>query len=96
MTYLMLFRYTQKGAENVRESPKRVEATKQLFHSAGVEVKAFYLLLGEYDTCFLVDAPNNETIAKASLTVAARGNVKCETFPAFNEGEFGKMIASLP
>lgn len=82
--------------ENVRESPKRVEATKQLFHSVGAEVKAFYLLLGEYDTCFLVDAPNDETIAKASLALAARGNVRCETFPAFTEGEFGKMVATLP
>ncbi|MGC4119429.1 MAG: GYD domain-containing protein [Myxococcales bacterium] len=96
MTYLMLFRYTQKGLENLRDSPKRVEATKQLFRSVGAEAKAFYLLLGEYDTCFLVDAPNDEAIAKASLAVAARGNVKCETFPAFNEGEFSKMIATLP
>ncbi|HEY3444821.1 MAG TPA: GYD domain-containing protein [Myxococcales bacterium] len=96
MTYLMLFRYTQKGVENIRESPKRVEATKQLFRSVGAEVKAFYLLLGEYDTCFLVDAPNDESIAKASLALAARGYVRGETYPAFNEGEFGKMISTLP
>lgn len=96
MTYLMLFHYTQKGAENIRESPKRVEATKQLFRSMGAEVKAFYLLLGEYDTCLLVDAPSDETIAKASLALAARGNVRGETFPAFSEGEFGKLISTLP
>lgn len=96
MTYLMLFRYTQKGAENIRESPKRMEASRQLFRSIGAEVKASFLLLGEYDTCFLVDAPNDETIAKASIALASRGDVRCETFPAFTEGEFAKMISTTP
>ena len=29
--YLILFRFTQKGIENIKESPARVEAAKQLF-----------------------------------------------------------------
>ncbi|MBI5547801.1 MAG: GYD domain-containing protein [Deltaproteobacteria bacterium] len=96
MTYLMLFKYTQKGLENIRESPKRVESAKQVIKAVGGEVKAFYLLMGEYDTAMLVDAPNPEAIAKASLSVGSRGNVTCKTLAAFNEGEFNKMISALP
>jgi len=33
----------------------------------GVEVKAFFLVMGHYDAVIVADAPNDETIAKAIL-----------------------------
>jgi uncharacterized protein with GYD domain len=33
-TYINLVRWTQKGIEDVRESPNRLDAAKKLFHEA--------------------------------------------------------------
>ena len=48
-THITLLRYTQKGVENIKESPKRLDAAKQAFRSLGAEIKAFYLVTGQYD-----------------------------------------------
>jgi uncharacterized protein with GYD domain len=95
-TYLVLFRYTQKGLESIKESPFRVEKAKGVFKELGANVKEFYALLGAYDTVFIADAPNDETIAKAAMAVASLGNVQTEILRAFNEDEFRKIIAGLP
>jgi uncharacterized protein with GYD domain len=95
-TYMMLFRFTQQGLQNVKESPARVEAAKKAFQNLGASVKAFYALMGRYDTVFIVEAPDDETIAKAALAIGSMGNVHTETLRAFTEEEFRKIIAALP
>jgi len=94
--YLILFRLTQKGIENVREVPARVTRAKQLFEDAGARVERFYALLGQYDTVFIAEAPDDETVARAALSVASLGNVRTEVMRAFTEEEFGRVVAGLP
>ena len=38
-TYIMLTRYTQKGIENVKQSPARLDAAKKAFKAMGAELK---------------------------------------------------------
>jgi len=45
-TYVMLFRFTEKGVQNIKDSPTRVEQAKELFRSLGAQVKEFYALWG--------------------------------------------------
>lgn len=47
--YISLIRYTQKGVENLKDSPKQVDATKKAFEAAGGKLKAIYWTLGQYD-----------------------------------------------
>jgi uncharacterized protein with GYD domain len=96
-TYVIFFSFTQKGIENIKESPSRVEAAKKTIKTMGGEVKAFYAILGgQYDTLFIVEAPNNETIAKMSLAIASLGNVRTDTHRVFTEEEFEKIVSALP
>lgn len=95
-TFLVMFRLTQKGIENIKDSPGRVQKAKQLFQEVGAQVKEFYGLMGQYDTIFIVEAPNDEIVAQAALAVASFGNVQTETLRAFTEEEFGRLIAALP
>lgn len=95
-TYLMLFNFTRKGIENVKESPARVEELKQAFREAGAEIKEFYALLGRYDTAFIAEAPDDETIARLALAIGSKGNVRSETLRAFTIDEFRKMVAAIP
>jgi len=95
-TYISLINYTQQGMQNIKESPARLESAKKLFKSMGAELKAWYLLIGEYDALVISEGPDDETVAKLLLTIGALGNVRTQTHRAFTEDEYKKIIAGLP
>lgn len=94
--YLMLFHFTPRGIEKIEESPARVNAAKNLCRELGGEVKHFYGLLGRYDTMFVVEAPDDETIARISAGLGKLGNVRAETMRAFSEDEYREILSALP
>jgi uncharacterized protein with GYD domain len=94
-SYLMLFHWTHQGLDHVKAVPDRVGAAKQLFAKHGAKVKEFYLLMGQYDSMFIIDAPDDETIATAALAIGALGNVRTETHRAFSEADMKKIVAKV-
>jgi uncharacterized protein with GYD domain len=95
-TYISLIRFTQKGMETIKEGPKRLDAAKQRFRAAGGELKAFYLVTGQYDAVAISELPNDEAVARVALGNGAMGNVRTETLRAFTEDEYKKIITALP
>lgn len=95
--YVVFFGYTDQGIRNIKDSPGRVEAAKKTFEDMGAKVKDFYLVMGmdQYDTMFVVEAPDDETVAQASLKVGSSGNVRTNTHRAFSQEEFKKIISRL-
>jgi uncharacterized protein with GYD domain len=93
--YICLIKYTVKGIENVKESPKRHDAFKQLCESMGAKVEGVYLTLGRYDLIVIFDAPNPEIVAKIILTSASKGSISTETLAAFPEEEYRRIISEL-
>jgi uncharacterized protein with GYD domain len=51
--------------------------------------------MGACDMVVIVEAPNDETIAKFNLTLAMGGNVRSTTLKAFSEDAYRKVIAGL-
>jgi uncharacterized protein with GYD domain len=96
-TYLIQFGFTQKGVENIKECPARVEAAQQTVRNLGGQVKAFYGIMGsEFDTMFIIEAPNELKVGEMVLAIAARGYVRTRTHRLFSEEEFKAIISSLP
>ncbi len=95
-TYITLARYTQKGIENIKQSPNRLDAAKKMFQSMGAELKEFYLVTGQYDMLVIAEAPNDETVSKIALSIGSKGSVRTETFRAYTEDEYRKIIAAIP
>jgi uncharacterized protein with GYD domain len=95
-TYISLLHYTQEGAKNIKDSPARLDTAKKLFQSMGAEIKAWYLTMGQYDAVVISEGPDDETAAKLLLMIAAQGNIRTETFRAFTEDEYRKVISALP
>ncbi len=62
----------------------------------GAQLKAWYLVLGQYDFVTVWEAPNDEPIAKLNLAIGSSGNVTTETLRAFTEDEFRNIVAALP
>ncbi|MGD8982501.1 MAG: GYD domain-containing protein [Desulfobacteraceae bacterium] len=95
-TYMTLVRWTQKGIENIKEGPSRLDMAKQAFKAMGAELKQMYLVMGQYDLVIIGEVPDDETVAKLSLAIGSGGNIRTETFRAFTEDEYRKIIAALP
>lgn len=95
-TYVALVNWTDQGIRTVKDSPKRLDALKQLLKNNGAEMKASYLTFGPYDFVAVIDAPSDDVFARLVLTLASQGNVRTTTLKAFDEEEYRKIIGSLP
>ena len=97
-TYVIFFGFTQQGIMDIKDSPARVEAAKKTCQAVGAKVKEFYAVMGmgQYDTMFILEAPDDEAVGKAALAIGSQGNVHSNSFRAFTEDEYKRMIAALP
>jgi uncharacterized protein with GYD domain len=95
-TYITLFRWTQLGIENVKVSPDRLDAARELFRQMGGELKSFHIVMGQYDAVIVGEAPDDETMARIMLAATAHGAIRSETMRAFTEEEYRKIVSSLP
>ena len=94
-TYIALMKYTQQGAAKLKDSPGRLDAGRKVFKEAGAEIKDTYLTMGRYDLVCVIDAPDDETVARLLLQLGSQGNVQTETLKAFSEDQFRKIAASI-
>lgn len=93
--YMLLCNYTEQAVRNMKEMPTRRAAAREKAGKLGVELKAAYLALGAYDLVIHVEAPDEETIAKFVLSLAAMGNLRTTTVRLFPESEFDKIVGGL-
>ena len=94
-TYIALINWTSQGIAKVKDSPKRLDAGRKAFQKLGVEIKQAYSTMGRYDLVCIMEAPDDEAYAKATLSLGRLGNVTTETLKAFTEDEYRKIIGSL-
>ncbi|MBZ9742923.1 MULTISPECIES: GYD domain-containing protein [unclassified Mesorhizobium] len=94
-SYIVLMNWTEQGAKNVRESPKRLDAARKQLGEMGGSFKAFYLTMGEYDMVAVGEAPDDAVLARFSLMLAASGNIRTRTMKAFPEFAYREIITSL-
>ena len=94
-TYIALLKWTNQGIANVKDSAKRLDAGRAAFAKAGVKLRDAYLTMGRYDLVTIIEAPDDETYAKAVLGLGAQGSVSTETLKAFTEDEYRRIIGSL-
>jgi uncharacterized protein with GYD domain len=94
-TYIALLNWTPQGLKDVKQSPSRLDAARKGFESAGVTMKSFYMVTGQYDMIAIVEAPDDKMLAKAILTAASQGSIVSETCRAFTEDEYRQIIGGL-
>jgi len=81
-TYILLSTLTDEGAETIKRNPARIKEVNKELEAMGVKVMAQYAVLGIYDFVNIVEAPDNQTIARASLELSSRGSVRIQTLAA--------------
>ena len=87
-TYILLSTLTDEGAETLKYKPDRLKEVNEEIKGLGAIVKEQYAVLGPYDFVNIVEAPDNETIARVSLELSSRGSVRILTLPAIPIDDF--------
>jgi uncharacterized protein with GYD domain len=80
--YAMLSTLGPDGWETLRQHPERILAVRGEVEALGLTVHAQYALMGQYDFLNLIEAPDEQTMAKAAIMLAARGTMRTTTLPA--------------
>ncbi|MGH9050496.1 MAG: GYD domain-containing protein [Acidimicrobiia bacterium] len=91
-TYVMLTTLGPDGWATVRENPDRIREVTDEVESMGLTVVVQYGLMGQYDFLNVIEAPDEATMAKAAITLAARGTMRTTTYQAISIPD---LIASL-
>ncbi len=94
--YVMLGNFTEQGIRNVRDTLKRARAVREQFASMGVNAREFFWTQGQYDVVLTFEAPDEETMMRATLAVAMAGNMRTETLRGFGEQEMERVLSGLP
>ncbi len=95
-TYISLISFTDQGIRNVKQSPERAQAFRDMVEKAGATVKAIYWTLGNYDIVAITDVPDDATAMTLLLTTGSLGNIRTQTLKGFSAEEMAPILAKLP
>ncbi|TCU65067.1 uncharacterized protein with GYD domain [Bradyrhizobium sp. R2.2-H] len=95
VTYVVLGNFTDQGARNVKDSPKRADAFKEMAKTFGVTVKEIVWTQGRYDVVTVLEAPDEAAAMSLSLSISALGNVRTETLRAFSAADMTKIVGKM-
>jgi uncharacterized protein with GYD domain len=94
-TYIVLSKWTTEGIKEVKDSPSRLDTGRKAFEAAGIKLKEFYMVMGQYDMVLVIEAPDDATLARAALSLASKGKIQTETLRAFTEDEYQKILSAV-
>ena len=86
--YIMISNLTDEGRKTIKKTPERIQEVNKELEQMGVKVHAQYAVLGMYDFISILEAPNNEAIARVSIELGSRGTIQIITLPAISVPEF--------
>ena len=89
---MLLSKLTDEGWKTIRERPERIKEVNKELEAFGVKVLNQYAVLGQYDFVNIVEAPDNETVAKISVELGSRGTIHIMSMPAIPIDKFIESI----
>jgi uncharacterized protein with GYD domain len=91
-TYILLSSLTDEGRKTIKGRPERIQEVNKELEAMGAKVVDQYAVLGGYDFVSIVEALDNETIARISVELGARGTIQITTLPAIPVGMFVEKL----
>lgn len=90
--YLMSGSYTAEGAKGLLKDggSKRRQVAEAALKSVGGKIESFYFAFGEHDLYVIIEAPDNQAVAAASLAISAGGGFQTKTVVLLTPEEIDK------
>jgi len=91
----MLMKFTTPGCEGVKDGKAGRAAGKKAAKAMGITWKQQYLVMGGYDIINILEAPDDEAMARFALMAGQSGSFTTETMRVFTEGEADALVQGL-
>ena len=91
-TYIMLTTFTADGVKTIKNHPGRVQEVNKEMEQLGVKVLNQWATLGQYDFVSVVEAPDEQTMAKVSVELGSRGTTSNQTMTAIPAEDFTQSL----
>jgi uncharacterized protein with GYD domain len=92
-TYVTLYRWTEQGIKNFRDTPDRAKAAIAQAEKMGGKITQLLWTSGEYDLVGIAEFPDDQSVSAFNLALASNGNIRSTTMRAYNEREMTAIIA---
>ena len=96
--YLLKVSYTADGVKGVLKDggTKRRQAAEAAVKSTGGSLESMYFAFGDDDVYCIIDAPDNVSVAAASMAIGASGLVKPTTVVLLTPEEVDQAVKKSP
>src|SRR3954452_16869895 len=91
-TFVMLTNLSAEGVQTLKNNPSRVSEVNKEVEQLGVTVKDQWATLGQDDFITIVQAPDDQTMAKVSVELGSRGTMCSQTRAAIPAEDFAKSL----
>ena len=81
-TYILLLTLTPEGREKMMDDPQSLVRAHSLVSEPEIQTLGLYGVLGDYDFVSLLEAPDNECVARFSVELGVRAGAHVATMPA--------------
>ena len=91
-TYILLTNLTSEGVKTLKANPDRVAEVNAEVETMGCKVLHQWATLGQYDFISVVDAPDEQAMARLSVELGSRGTTHSQTLTAIPAEDFAKGL----
>jgi len=91
-TYVMLTNLTADGVRTLKNNPGRVAEVNREVEQIGAKVVTQYATLGQYDFVTIIEAPDEQTMAKVSVELGSRGTMTSQTLTAIPSDQLSSSL----
>ena len=94
--FVTLYKFTDQGIRNVKESPTHLATAISVAEAMGVKTLGAYYTVGEYDLVVISETADESSAMAHLLATGALGNVHSMTMKAFTPAEFAEIVKKMP
>lgn len=91
-TYILLSTLSPHGAATLKMNPSRLKEVNAEIEEMGAKVIQQWAVLGPYDFVNILEAPDEQVIARVSVELAARGTAHFQTLTAIPVDDFLALL----
>ena len=71
-TFIVFLNWTDQGAKNLKDGPKRSDMVKGLIEKNGGKLLGGYIITGQYNVALISDMPSGEAMTKVTIGINAQ------------------------
>ena len=81
-TYILMLTLTQDGRKQMMDDPQSLLTAQGSVNEPRIQTLGLYGVLGDYDFVSIIEAPDNECVARFSVELGFRAGAHVATMPA--------------